>query len=338
MADMNLAIFGLKFGLRGFALAVAAGAALLALAGCGGNNGDTIRASGTIEATEVNVAARSAGQVLELRKAEGDAVKSGDTLALIDHAALDLQLQQAQALLDQAQAQMDLLRKGARDEDQAQAQELANQAQANLEAARADRDRAAALFSSGSTTRKMKDDADARFAGAQAQYNAAQENVSKLGQFARPEELKGAEARVAQARAARDLLAKSVADCFIIAPVNGVVTSRPARVGELVGPGTTVMVVTDLDPVSLMIYVSETELARVKLGATAEVRIDAARSRVFSGKVTYISPVAEFTPKNVQTREDRVKLVFGVKLELPNDDAALKPGMPADAVLKAPRK
>jgi HlyD family secretion protein len=338
MVDMNLVILVLRSGTRGVALAALAGAVSLALVGCGGGNSETIRASGTIEATEVNVAARSAGQVLELRKAEGDAVKSGDTLALIDHAALDLQLQQAQALLDQAQAQLDLLRKGARDEDQAQAQELANQAKANLESARADRDRAAALFSSGSTTRKMKDDADARFAGAQAQYNAAQENVSKLSRFARPEELRGAEARVTQAQAARDLLAKSVADCHILAPVSGVVTSRPARVGELVGPGTTVMVVTDMDPVSLMIYVSETELARVKLGAGAEVRIDAARSRVFNGKVTYISPTAEFTPKNVQTREDRVKLVFGVKLELGNEDAALKPVMPADAVLKAPRK
>jgi len=335
---MNLVILGLRFGVRGPASAALAGVFLLALLGCGGGNGDTIRASGTIEATEVNVAARSAGQVLELRKAEGDAAQSGDTLAVIDHVALDLQLQQAQAVLDQAQAQLDLLRKGARDEDQAQAQELANSAKANLESARADRDRATALFSAGSTTGKMKDDAEARFSAAQAQYSAAQENVAKLSRFARPEELRAAEARVTQAQAARDLLAKSVADCHITAPVNGVVSSRPARVGELVGPGTTVMVVTDLDPVSLMIYVSETELARVKLGATAEVRIDAARGRVFSGKVTYISPTAEFTPKNVQTREDRVKLVFGVKLELSNEDRALKPGMPADAVLKAPRK
>jgi HlyD family secretion protein len=310
----------------------------LLLAACGARNGNTIRASGTIEATEVNVAARSAGQVLELRKNEGDAVLGGDTLAVIDHVTLDLQLQQAQALFDQAQAQLDLLRQGARDEDQAQAQELANQAKANLELAQADRERADALFTSGSATRKMKDDADARFTAAQAQYSAAQENVTKLSRFARPEELRAAEAKVVQARAARDVLAKSVADCYVTAPVKGVVTSRPARVGELVGPGTTVMVVTDLDPVSLMIYVSETELVRVKLGAPAEVRIDAARSRVFNGKVIYISPTAEFTPKNVQTREDRVKLVFGVKLELANGDEALKPGMPADAVLKAPRE
>jgi len=335
---MNLVILGLRSGVRRLVTVGATGAAVLGLLNCGGSDVDTIRASGTIEATEVNVAARSAGQVLELRRAEGDAVKSGDTLALIDHVALDMQLRQGQALLDQAQAQLDLLRKGARDEDQAQAQELANSAKASLESARADRDRATALFSAGSTTGKMKDDADARFSVAQAQYNTAQENVAKLSRFARPEELRAAEARVTQAQAARDLFAKSVADCLITAPVDGVVTSRPARVGELVGPGTTVMVVTDLDPVSLMIYVSETELARVKLGATAEVRIDAARSRVFNGRVTYISPTAEFTPKNVQTREDRVKLVFGVKLELGNEDRALKPGMPADAVLKAPRK
>jgi HlyD family secretion protein len=90
-----------------------------------------------------------------------------------------------------------------------------------------------------------------------------------------------------------------------------------------------------LDTVSLVIYVSEKELARVKLGAEAEVKIDAARQRVFPGRITYISPTAEFTPRNIQTREDRVKLVFGVKLRIPNPDGLLKPGLPADAMVKA---
>ncbi|MGZ5514862.1 MAG: efflux RND transporter periplasmic adaptor subunit, partial [Candidatus Aminicenantales bacterium] len=85
----------------------------------------------------------------------------------------------------------------------------------------------------------------------------------------------------------------------------------------------------------VMIYVTETEMGRVRLGDAVEVRIDAFRDRAFAGKITYISPEAEFTPKNVQTKEDRVKLVFGVKVEIENKDGLLKPGLPADALFRA---
>ena len=99
-------------------------------------------------------------------------------------------------------------------------------------------------------------------------------------------------------------------------------------------PGSTILTLADLDSVYVMIYVTEKELGRVRLGDTAEIRIDAFPDRPFEGRITYISPEAEFTPKNVQTKEDRVKLVFGVKVEIANKDGLLKPGLPADAVLR----
>lgn len=134
-----------------------------------------------------------------------------------------------------------------------------------------------------------------------------------------------------------DLLKKAIADCTIAAPVGGVVTRKPVEAGELVQAGATVLTISDLDRVNLMIYVTEKELGQVKLGQTAAVTIDSAPGRIFSGKVTYISSEAEFTPKNIQTKEDRAKLVFRVKVEIDNPEGVLKPGLPADAIIPVPR-
>ncbi len=102
----------------------------------------------------------------------------------------------------------------------------------------------------------------------------------------------------------------------------------------MVSPGATVVTLAELDSVYVMIYLAEREIGRVRLGDTADVEIDAFPGRPFPGRVTYISPEAEFTPKNVQTKEDRVKLVFGVKVEIENKEGLLKPGLPADAAIR----
>ena len=309
-------------------------AALAWLSACsGGNHARNIEASGTIEAREVNIAARVGGQILELRAEEGNFVKKGDLVALIDHEAYDIQLRQAEAGTDLAAAQLDLLRKGARIEDIRQGEEALKQADANLKIARDDMTRMRELAVRGSVTPKQKEDAEARYTITLAQQTSAAQALAKLKRLARPEEIKAAEARLAQAAASADLLKKTIADCSITSPVAGVVTRRPVEAGETVSPGATVLSVSELDSVHVMIYVQEQDLGRVKLGQRADVRIDSAPGRVFSGKVTFISSEAEFTPKNVQTKEDRVKLVFGVKIEIPNPEGLLKPGMPADAVL-----
>jgi len=316
-------------------------ALLLALGGLvscsGAKNGRSILASGTIEAREVNVASRVSGQILALKADEGSRVKKGDVLALIEHDTADIQLRQAEAGAALAGAQLDLVRKGARGEDIKQGEEALKQVDANLKVAGDDAKRMRELAAKGSVTLKQKDDAEARLIVAQAQQAQAREALRKLRQMSRPEEIRAAEARLAQAQASVDLLRKTISDCTITSPVNGVVTRRPVEAGELISPGATVLTVSELDNVHIMIYVTEKELGRVGLGREAEVTIDSAPGRMFKGRVTYISPEAEFTPKNVQTREDRVKLVFGVKVEVPNPDGLLKPGMPADALLAAAR-
>jgi membrane fusion protein YbhG len=309
--------------------------AVLAGLACSGNvKKDVISASGTIEAVEVNVAAKVSGEVLELVVDEGSRVKPGDRLALIDHAALDIQLRQAEAGVRLAEAQLALLVKGARVEDIRQAEAALEQAEAALKLADDDARRMRELARTGSVTPKSRDDSEARLIVAAAQRSSAAEALSKVRRLARPEEVQAAEARLAQAQAAADLLGKTIADCAITAPAGGVVTHKAVEAGELVTPGATVVTLVALDTVHVMIYVTEKELGRVRLGDAADVTIDAFPEKVFPGRVTYISPQAEFTPKNVQTKEDRVKLVFGIKIGIENRDGLLKPGLPADAVIR----
>jgi HlyD family secretion protein len=293
-----------------------------------------ISASGTIEAVEVNVGSKVSGQLLELTVGEGTRVKPGDALASVDHATLDIQLRQAEAGVQLAEAQLALLVKGARVEDIRQAEAAVEQAEASFKVAEDDAKRMRELAKTGSITPKTRDDSEARLTVATAQRSAAAEALSKVRRLARPEEIRAAEARLAQAQAAADLLRKTIADCTITAPAGGIVTHKAVEAGELVTPGATVVTLVDLDSVYVMIYVSEKELGRVKLGDAAEVKIDAFPDKAFIGKITYISPEAEFTPKNVQTKEDRVKLVFGVKVEIENREGLLKPGLPADAIIK----
>ena len=293
-----------------------------------------INASGTIEAVEVSVAAKTSGQVQKVFVEEGARVQTGDQLAVVDSDSLAIQLRQAEAGVDLAESQLQLLLKGARIEDVRQTEETAKQAEANLFLAGEDLKRIRSLFEKESATAKMKEDAEARYQVAQAQHEGAEQALLKVRKLSRPEEVRAAQARLAQAEAGRDLLKKTIADATIISPTSGIVTHKAVEAGEFVGPGTPLLTIDDKDNVRLNIYITEVELGRVRLGQLAEIRIDSHPDRVLSGTVVFISPEAEFTPKNVQTREERVKLVYRVKIEIPNSDSILKAGMPADASIK----
>ena len=292
-----------------------------------------IEASGTIEGTSVQVSSRSSGEILHLDASEGTRVKRGDLLAVIDHSVLDLQLGQAASGVDLARAQLDLLTNGARGEDLAQAKEALNQANETLRSAQEDFQRMESLFGSGAATKKQRDDAQTRHANAVAQANAADQALKKLQNFARPEDVKAALARVDQAAYAVRLLEKSIRDCTVRAPADGVVTERFVEEGELAAPGTGLFVITNLDRMKLTIYVPETDLGNIRLGERANISIDSNPGASYPGTVTWISPVAEFTPRDIQTKDERVKLVYAVRIEISNPSGIFKPGMPADATL-----
>lgn len=306
----------------------------LVLIGCGNGHKGAIEASGTLEAVEVKVSAKVPGQIEQLFVDDGSQVKQGDTLAILDHSTQQLQWNQAQAGVSLADAQYHLLLNGARSEDIQQAADALKQLESSSKIATDDYIRMKDLFASKSISRKQFDDAESRYIITKAQLNSAKENLKKMHSFARPEDLEAAKARLDQAKASADLLRKQINDAFIVAPVAGTVTNKPVEIGELVGIGSTIVAISRLQTLNLMIYVSDNELGKVKLNGTADIVIDTFPDKSFPGRVVYISPIAEFTPKNVQTKEDRTKLVFGVKLEVDNKDGILKGGMPADAFVQ----
>jgi HlyD family secretion protein len=163
------------------------------------------------------------------------------------------------------------------------------------------------------------------------QLSSAKENYTKMKNYARPEEIKQAEAKLNQSIASAGLIKKNINDSYIISPLNGIVVKKYFEVGETVSPMSSLVKISDLTNVELYIYVTELELGKIKLGQKAEVSVDAFKDKKFEGRVTYISPEAEFTPKNIQTKDERTKLVFAIKIELPNPNFELKSGMPADA-------
>ncbi len=307
---------------------------LLVFAACGTReNPNVITASGTIEATDVNVAAKVPGQIVTLYVDEGTPVDSGSLIAVQDRSNLDIQLREARAVLDQARDQLTLTEKGARIEDIQAAEATVTQAETNRKLAADNLERTRNLVAGGAATKEQLDQAETQFRVAQSQLDVAEATLTKSRHLARPEEVSAAEAHVDQLEAARDAVQKSIDDSYIISPVKGMVTHKVVEQGELAGQGATVATVTDLRSVYLMVYVTEEELPRVKLGQKVDVVVDGLPNKTFHGFVTYISPEAEFTPKDIQTKDDRVKLVFGVKVEIPNPNGELKKGLPADATV-----
>jgi biotin carboxyl carrier protein len=177
------------------------------------------------------------------------------------------------------------------------------------------------------------DQAVSALAQTEAQVAIAQAQVDALKAGASQEQLDALEARVEQAQAILDSLLSERDKMAIRSPIDGVVVDCAVHPGEVAAQGATIVTVADLEEVKLTVYVPETQLGQVELGQVVQVSVDSFADRSFQGKVTHIADTAEFTPRNVATKEERVNLVFAVEISLPNEDGALKPGMPADAVL-----
>ncbi len=304
------------------------------ITGCGsGNNKNKIEASGTIEATNVVVSSKVSGQVTKLFFNEGAKINEGDTVMTIDHDLLSIQLKQAEAGMDAAKAQLDLLIQGARKEDIQQAEDGVTQAKANYELASTVKERNDRLIKANSITKQQYDDVIAKYEIAQAQFNSAQENLKKLKNLARPEEIKQAKANLNRQIASVNFIKKNISDSYVTAPISGFFVKKFVESGESVAPLSSLLMLSNLNYVDLVIYVSETELGKVQLGQEADVTVDSYKDKTFKGKVIYISPDAEFTPKNIQTKDERIKLVYAVKIHIHNPEYELKDGMPADAAI-----
>ena len=305
---------------------------------------DRVRVSGQVEATEVQVASQVPGRLVSRKVAEGDRVTQGAVVAVLDTADTELGVARARAERAQAEAQLRLVQAGARPEDvrQAEAQVVASQAEvppaeAELAAAEVDVQRFEQLLAANSGSRKQRDDAVARrnvarerVQAARERIRVAQEGVSRVKAGARREEVDVARARIGAVDAQIATLEKSVADATIVAPIAGVVTTTIADEGELVQPRAPLMVITDLDRAWANVYVDEPVVPRLRVGDAVTVYTDAGGTGT-PGKISYISERAEFTPRNVQTADDRSKLVYRIKVSVDNASGIFKTGMPVEA-------
>ena len=312
--------------------AVVLGTALLAIA-CGpGDDDGRILASGHVEATEVLISAKVGGTLEHLGIDEGSTVETGQEIARIDTVDTLLALESAKAERALAQAELRLRLAGTRKEDILEAKAQLVRAEADLAGAQRDLERMEGLLSVGSGTTKSRDDARTRHDVAAASVEAARERVRRMEAGFRDEEKDAARARNQAAEAGIARLEQQIEDAVVRSPVDGVVTQKLAERGELMAPGAGLVEVTDLASAWLNAYIPEPDLGRIRLGQDAEVVTDDGQTR--TGRVSFIASRAEFTPKNVQTRDERVKLVFRIKIALDNDDGLFKPGMPAEALLQ----
>jgi membrane fusion protein YbhG len=308
--------------------------ALAASAGCKkAEDSASILASGHVEATEVRVSTKVSGALQKLAVDEGARVQAGQELARIDTTDTELELKRARADRAQADAELRLRRAGSRDEDVREAEAQVARSEADVAGAARDLERMEGLLASGSGTTQARDDARTRTDVARASLLAARERLRRLKTGYRPEEIDAAAARVQAADARIGQLEQALKDAVIASPTAGLVTQKLSEQGELLAPGSGLVVVTDLANAWLNVYVSETDLGRIRLDQEATVVTDDGQSR--KGRVSFVASQAEFTPKNVQTRDERVKLVYKVKVALDNADGLFKPGMPAEARLSA---
>ena len=326
---------------------VIAGLALAGAWGCrAAEDPGVLRASGYVEATDVRLAPEVGGRVMTVDVKEGDRIQTGQRVLTLDPTDITLAIERARTEQGSADAQLRLVQAAARPEDvrQASAQVDAAQAdvvsaQAEVESASADLSRYELLLTRGSGAQKPRDDAAtrrdvaaARLDAARRRVEAARATLARVNAGSRPEEVAVARSRVATAAATIATLEKQLKDTTLHAPVGGIVTKKLVEPGEMVAPRAPVVVITDLDHAWADVYVPEPAIPRIIVGQPATLTTDAGGPGI-AGTVTYISPTAEFTPRNVQTADERAKLVYRIRITVDNSAGVLKQGMPVDAEL-----
>jgi len=289
-----------------------------------------IKVSGNIETTEVNVGFKIAGRVVSLTVQEGDWIEKGKVLARLDDEDLRQRLELARATLKSAQFRLDKLLAGSRPEEIREAEAGLQQAQFDLENRKGQYDRMKALFERHVIPKETLDNTETGFKVAQASYEKAKERYLLVKEGPRKEDIEDARAQVDQARASLKLTETQFGYTVLFSPISGVILVKSSEVGEVVNPGTSILTLADVQQVWLKAYIPETELSQVKWGQDVIVTTDVYPKKEYRGKISFISSQAEFTPKQIQTEKERVTLVYRIKVDIPNIERELKPGMPAD--------
>ena len=294
---------------------------------------DELKVSGTIEVTDVEVSFKVSGRVKERLVDEGDRVAAGQVIARLEDEDQLHELAEREAEVRAAAAALAELRAGSRPEEIAQAEAALQRVRAEEERLRVDFSRQQELFRKEVIAAREMDTARSRYDTARASVRENAEKLALVRRGPRRETIDQSHARLQDAEVAVARAKTKLGYTTVVSPVAGFVLSKNVEAGELVAAGTPVVTVGDLSSVWLRAYVSETDLGRVKLGQPARVTSDTWPGKAYDGRVTFISSSAEFTPKSVQTQKERVRLVYRIKITIPNPAAELKPGMPADGTI-----
>lgn len=292
-----------------------------------------IKGSGIIEITEVDVAFEVPGTIVQRYAEEGALLDKGEPIARLDDREYRLQVERATAAKMAAEARYHLVLKGPRGQEIDEALAAVEAAESELSTQQREFERIRALYETHVVSRAEFDRINAALSNTRAVRDRARAQLDMLKEGARAEEIEEARARFREAEKALELAQLNLSRCQLFAPIAGRVLSKNREVGESAPAGASIVTLGDLSRPWLNLYVGERDLGKVGLGMPAAVTVDSFPQQPFAGKVSFISEKAEFTPKNIQTPDERVKLVYRVKIELENRNQALKAGMPADAVL-----
>lgn len=292
-----------------------------------------IELSGTVEAREIDLAFQVGGRIATLRVDEGDSVQIEQEVATLDAHDFELALSNAIAQAEAAQAALAALRAGTRIQELRVAEAQLAKAQADLDYIRVEFKRIADLVTKKLAAQDQLDQARQRQNVALAGVEQALQNLALLREGPRREDIDQAAATLRARQATAETARRQLEYTRLQSPVAGMVSVRLAEAGEIVSPGKTVLRIAELSRPWVRAYLNEKDLTRVRLGQAAQIRIDGLPDKVFEGRLAFISPTAEFTPKTVETHALRVDMVYRVKVQVDNPNGVLKLGQPADIVL-----
>jgi HlyD family secretion protein len=299
-----------------------------------GGEGEGLKVSGTIEITSVDLSFKTGGRVRERLVDEGEMVRPGQTVARLEDDDLAAEVAVRRARLEEARQALMELEAGSRPEELEQAEAAVARAQAEATRLADDLRRQQALYTREVVPKQKLDAAQAAADTSRAQLEEARAARRLVRIGPRSEQISQAAARLRQARESLRDAETRLGYAVLKAPLAGVVMSRNVEAGEQVSAGTPVVTVGDFGDTWLRAYIAETDMGRVKVGQRVLVTTDTDPAKRHEGRISFIAPEAEFTPKNVQTEKERVKLVYRIKVALPNPAMELKPGMPADAEIQ----
>ncbi len=287
---------------------------------------------GNVDIREVNLGFRVSGRLAAVLRDEGDPVKAGEILARLDDEPYVREVEQSKAQLNSLRAHLQLLETGNRPQEIAQARALERERQVTADNAERLYKRQEELFRTHAVSAQERDDAEASYHEADARHKSALEQLNLLEAGFRAEEITQSKADVARAAAALAAAELNVQDSVMRAPADGVVLTRAQEPGAILPVGATVLTVSLEKPVWVRAFVGEPDLGRIHPGMKVEVYTDSRPGKPYHGQVGYISPRAEFTPRNVETPELRTALVYRLRVVVEDADPGLRQGMPVTVV------